>query len=171
MVRASRAGLLWVLLLLPSAAWAIGEPNCTSEKHRAFDFWVGQWTVTGPGGDKAGESTIQFAAGGCAIHESWQSAALTGNSYSMYDSGADQWRQLWVDSSGTSILFTGDFTDGKMALKGETPAEDGTLFHRLEWTLQEDGSVLQKWLASEDDGVTWSILFDGLYERVTPEAN
>ena len=163
--------LLALGVLVAAPAWAIGEPNCTSEKHRAFDFWVGQWTVIGPDGKKAGDSSIQFAAKGCAIHETWQSAALSGNSYSMYDSGNDQWRQLWVDSSGTSILFSGDFVDGKMALKGETLAGDGTLYHRLEWTPQDNGSVRQQWLASEDDGASWATLFDGMYERVVPEAD
>jgi len=158
-----RAALVAAGLLVANPAWAVGEPNCTSADHRAFDFWVGEWNVTLPDGTKAGENSIQLAAGGCALHESWQSANITGNSYSMYDSANDQWRQLWVDSSGTSILFTGALRDGKMAMTAETPAEDGTLYHRLEWTPNANGTVRQHWQASDDDGENWSTLFDGLY--------
>ena len=51
---------------------------CQSEAHRAFDFWVGQWTVTSP--SRPGWSsinTIRLINDGCTLHEHYESGAYT----------------------------------------------------------------------------------------------
>jgi hypothetical protein len=58
-------------------------------------------------------------------------------------------------------------TKGNMVLQGERPAADGrgVATHRITWTPQADGSVHQLWEVSKD-GQSWTVLFDGLYEKL-----
>ena len=62
-------------LLLSSAQAAAPQRPCTKPLHRQFDFWVGLWDVTDPSGKFAGTNRIELVDGGCALFESWSSAA------------------------------------------------------------------------------------------------
>jgi hypothetical protein len=166
------------LLLLVSASAAAQDDEagtaspaaaCSSEKHRQFDFWLGNWNVTS-NGEQAGTNTISLIQKGCALQENWQGAGpggLSGSSFNIYDQANDKWHQTWVDSSGTLLELNGGLVNGVMVLQGRRPARDGSgmTLHRISWTANEDGSVRQLWEASRDDGRSWSILFDGLYTR------
>jgi len=54
-----------------------------------------------------------------------------------------------------------------MVLSGQRLSRDGSemVTHRISWTPNEDGTVRQLWEVSKDSGDSWSILFDGLYEK------
>jgi hypothetical protein len=43
------------------------RPACTTDEHRPFDFWMGEWEVRGPAGKVAGINRISQAFGGCAL--------------------------------------------------------------------------------------------------------
>ena len=45
----------------------------------------------------------------------------------------------------------------------------GTTINRVTWTPNPDGSVRQHWQSSEDNGKTWSDVFDGLYVKRAAE--
>jgi len=169
--------LLSLLLMIPVAA--IAQDNgaieaapataCSSEKHRQFDFWLGEWNVTS-NGEPAGTNDVKLIQNGCALQENWQGAGeggLSGTSFNIYDQANDKWHQTWVDSSGTLLELDGALVNGIIVVSGERPARDGSglALHRIGWTRNEDGSVRQYWEASGDDGHTWSVLFDGLYVR------
>ena len=169
--------LLSFLLLIPVVAIAQdnGAGNtarataCSSEKHRQFDFWIGEWNVTSDG-QQAGTNSVYLIQNGCVLQENWQGEGedgVSGTSFNIYDQASDKWHQTWVDSSGTLLELDGALVNGIMVLSGERPARDGSgmALHRISWTRNEDGSVRQYWEASKDDGHTWSILFDGLYVR------
>ena len=82
-------------------------PCEADERHHAFDFWIGEWTVT-VGGTFAGTNSIQPILGHCTIFEQWTGASgTTGKSYNYYDPGYDHWRQIWISDNGTFIEFTG----------------------------------------------------------------
>ena len=143
--------------------------SCSAPEYRQFDFWIGEWTVTS-GEQLAGTNSIQAVHGGCALEENWQGAGeggVSGSSFNTWDRATGRWHQTWVDGSGTLLQLDGGLVDGRMVLQGERPARDGngTTLHRISWTPNEDGSVRQLWEASQDEGGTWSVLFDGLYTR------
>lgn len=147
---------------------ASGSP-CSAAEFRQFDFWVGEWDVTS-GGQPAGTNSIRQVHGGCALQETWQGAGeggISGGSYNIYDQASGRWHQTWVDSTGTLLQLDGGLADGSMVLSGQRPASDGghMTLHRITWTPNDDGSVRQLWEASQDDGGTWSVLFDGLYVK------
>ena len=166
--------LLLVSLTCLAQDTAVATPSpapapapCTSEKHRQFDFWIGEWKVT-MNGQEAGTNSIRPIHNNCVLQENWQSAAGdNGSSFNIYDQGTNRWHQTWVDGSGSLLELNGEFVDGSMVLQGESPsaAGSGKTLHRISWTPNPDGTVRQLWDSSED-GVNWKVLFDGLYEKV-----
>jgi hypothetical protein len=163
------------LLLAPEGAAAQtaspaprpSAPLCASPEHRQFDFWVGDWNVKNPQGAQAGSNLITREYGGCVIQEHWAGrGGFTGSSFNMYDPATKRWHQTWVDSSGTLLLLDGEFKDGKMQLAGETTAAGGgKTLHRVSFEPRPDKTIRQLWDSSSDGGKTWSVVFDGVYER------
>ena len=177
---------LMLALLFPVLAWAQepGEANtpaaepaatpvpaerCGAPEHHQFDFCLGEWTVTS-NGLPAGSNSIRSIQGGCVLQENWQGAGsggISGTSFNIYDRESRRWHQTWVDASGTLLQLDGGLKDGAMVLEGKRPAPggNGLVLHRISWTPNEDGSVKQLWEASQDDGDSWNVIFDGHYTR------
>jgi hypothetical protein len=150
----------------PPAATPAAKP-CATPEHRQFDFWLGDWDVTNPAGKAAGRNRITLILGGCALREEWTGASGTsGTSLNMFDADARRWRQTWMDDSGSVLLLTGEFRDGKMVLEGDSPAGPGkTVRQRITWTPLSGGRVRQLWDSSTDGGKTWKVEFDGMYAK------
>ncbi|MEP6739776.1 MAG: hypothetical protein ABJA61_05325 [Caldimonas sp.] len=144
-------------------------PPCMAPEYRQFDFWVGEWDVYLPNGQKAGENRIEPIAGGCALLENWAGkGGFSGKSLNIYDSGDQRWHQTWVDNSGTLLMISGSFVAGRMVLGSEAPnrgGAGGTTRQQISWTPGDDGSVRQLWESSTDSGKTWTVLFDGKYVK------
>lgn len=141
-------------------------PCEADERHHAFDFWVGDWTVT-QNGQFAGTNNIQSILGKCLIFEQWESASGSlGKSFNYYDPGRDHWRQIWISDSGSVIEFTGEARDGGIYFTAETvnPADGAITYHRFEFTQLDGGTVRQFWATSSDQE-EWTTIWDGHYER------
>lgn len=152
-----------------NAIRAARYPCQADERHRAFDFWIGEWTVT-VGGAFAGTNSIQPILGHCTIFEQWTGASgTTGKSFNYYDPGYDRWRQIWISDSGTFIEFTGIARDGGIFYTAETinPADGSQTLHKFEFTKISDGIVRQYWETSSDDGETWTSIWDAEYAKTT----
>ena len=170
--------LLSLLLLIPILVTAQEtEPGtpvpaklCDTPEYRQFDFWVGDWDVTS-NDQPAGTNSIHAIHNGCALQENWQGAGaggISGSSFNIFDRASGKWHQTWVDASGTLLQLDGGLVGGSMVLTGSRPAATGgTALHRISWTPNEDGSVRQLWEASQDEGASWNVLFDGLYVKAT----
>lgn len=144
----------------------VPPPPCSTAKYHQFDFWIGNWTVTSSG-QPAGTNSIHPILNDCALQENWQgTGGTTGTSFNIYDQATDKWHQTWIDDSGTLLQLDGGLQDGSMVMLGQRPAPDGNgmTTHRISWTPNPDGSVRQLWDASRD-GETWTVLFDGLYQK------
>lgn len=132
-----------------------------------FDFWIGEWQVTGSQGRVLGASTITPLFGTGALAEHWRGTGdVEGRSLNAYDATRGRWHQTWVDSGGGLLLLEGGLVDGAMVLTGQAPDETTgeMVSQRITWTPEPDG-VRQHWETSEDDGTTWSTAFDGHYRR------
>ncbi len=130
-----------------------------------FDFWVGEWDVFTPDGQRAGSNRIEKVVAGCLLVEHWTSATgATGKSFNYYHPARRQWIQVWVDGQGGVIEVAGRFTDGAMRLVGEHVYPDNRREgFRMRFTPQPDGSVRQFIEQSKDEGATWYVWFDGRY--------
>jgi len=171
---------LALLALFAGAALAQNEPPapapCSSPEHRAFGFWVGDWTVT-QAGSPAGTNRVRWIDQGCAISESWTSASgdFTGHSLNFFDPATGDWHQVWVDSGGAILRLRGGLENGPelaegahlrvMVLRGVSrDAEGKAVRNRITWTPTNQDGVRQHWEISSD-GESWETVFDGLYER------
>ncbi len=142
---------------------------CTRSEHRQFDFWVGDWDVTGRNGNNAGTNRIRLVHGGCALQEEWTgTGGFTGTSINAFNTSTERWHQTWIGSDGVLLQLDGGMKDGSMELAGTTLGANGArTMHRIRWTplAGQPARVRQLWESSTDGGRTWSIAFDGTYTR------
>ena len=158
------------LLLLAPAGAMFGQAapaGCTALPYRAFDFWVGEWTVTNPAGQEVGSNSITTQEGGCLLREQWtDKRGGTGQSINYYDPEDERWHQIWIDPSGRPLKLTAPVEQVRMAFTGKNLTGQGAWqHHKLTFTLNTDGSVRQLWESSTDSGTTWNRVFDGLYRK------
>lgn len=152
----------------PSPAPSPFVSPCLAPEYRQFDFWVGDWDVFDPAGNRVGTNNITREYDGCVVQEHWEARGpqkQVGSSFNTYNPGTRQWHQTWVDSTGGFLLLDGAFADGRMVLSADMTNKRGRLKHRITWTPQPDGRVRQFWETSADDGKTWKPSFDGMYVR------
>ncbi|HWK85149.1 MAG TPA: hypothetical protein VNS61_15590 [Caldimonas sp.] len=157
----------WAQTAPAASAPALPPPACLADEHRQFDFWIGDWEVFQPNGQKVGENRIEPIANGCALLENWSGrGGFSGKSLNIYDRDDKRWHQTWVDSSGSLLVIAGGLVDKRMVMSSQAPAPGGgTLQQRIAWTPDDDGSVRQLWESSTDSGKTWTVQFDGKYVR------
>lgn len=168
------------LLFAAAAAFAASSvtaqqtppPPCDGEVYRAFDFWAGEWDVTAPTGQAAGENSITIEENGCLLVERWKGArGSTGQSYNFVDRETGEWRQVWV-SPGVTIDYSGGLdANGAMVLEGSIgygagAPGNGAKF-RGTWTPQDDGSVKQHFQQYDAEKQEWTDWFIGIYTRKT----
>ena len=150
-----------------------GPAGCSTPESKQWDFWVGTWEVRPNGADKViAHSLIEKKYAGCAIRENWmpvgKEIAGGGGSLSFYDPARKQWRQVWIDSSGTRVDLDGGFKDGVMTIVGEWASFAGpgkSAKVTMRYQLLPNGEVRQWSEASVDGGKSWSPGFDFLYRR------
>lgn len=140
--------------------------GCTSSDHRAFDFWLGEWDVSGSGTSAlVAESSITLHDQGCAILEHWRPfQGASGHSINGYDSGAKQWTQTWIDATGRVTHYAGSFTVGTMALD-VTNGKPGAPKTRMNFRALDANSVRQWGEIWDDKGKKWSVSWDLTYRR------
>ena len=163
--------VLATLLVFPAGAQPTPAPS-SSDEHREFDFWLGEWEGRNPAGEVVGHNSITSILGGCVLLEEWTAAggAYRGKSFNIWDGSRERWHQTWVDVGGTLLELDGALRDGTMVLEGETVDREGrTIRNRISWTPSGDGTVRQHWETSKDGGSTWETAFDGIYARVASE--
>lgn len=165
------------MILLAALALQTAAPptpaGCDSPESKQWDFWVGSWEVRPNGAQTViAHSLIEKRYTGCAIRENWmplgKEIAGGGGSLSFYDARRKQWRQVWVDSSGTRVDLDGGFKDGVMTITGNWanyagPSKDALV--RMHYQLMPNGEVRQWAENSADGGKSWQPGFDFLYRR------
>ncbi len=137
---------------------------CSATPYRQFDFWLGDWKVEDPSGREVGRNRVTSHLGGCLILESWVS--VTGNegmSFNYYDSRDDRWYQIYRDSTGNVgnwPLLKGGMKDDVMVL--DTPTDEQTR-SRWRWQKLGEGRVRQWAESSNNQGKTWTLVWDSVY--------
>lgn len=147
---------------------------CSGPAREAFDFWLGEWEVQTPGGQKAGTNIITLEEGGCLIVERWTGAdGNTGQSYNFLDPATRLWRQVWVSPGAVIDYSGGPLPDGGMRLEGAIRYQgSGAVFpFRGTWSVNADGTVRQHFEQADPETGVWSDWFTGIYiRRSQPDA-
>lgn len=142
--------------------------TCSSTRFRLFDFWVGDWTVTGANGNAAGLSRITRELRDCAVLENFR--GTQGRSLNRLDRLTGLWLQDYVDATGLTLRLFGEPTAaGTMFMQDSLRAiaNGPSLLSRFQWTTNPDGSVQQLWLFSQNGGGAFANNFNGRYTATT----
>jgi len=136
---------------------------------KQFDFWVGEWNVYNPQGQKVGDSKIEKLFTGCVILENWRGLnGYEGKSFNHYDLKDKKWHQYWIDQNASTITYEGNYDSTKKALvyysydhvKDEKPYLGRLTFFNL-----GPNTVRQFSEKSTDKGKTWTTVYDLTYKR------
>jgi hypothetical protein len=134
----------------------------------ALDFWIGDWTVSWPGG--TGTNRIRRILDDRVIEEVFEchgeDGSLYGRSHSVLDAADGRWKQTWVDSSGAYLDFVGVPVDGRISFQRTAP--DGAL-QRMVWLHVREDGFRWEWQRSEDGGATWQVSWPLNYSAARPE--
>lgn len=141
-------------------------PACSASEYRQFDFWVGDWDVFQTGSSKpVARSLIERLYDGCAVRENWMPLTRPGGgSLNSFTPSDRKWHQVWVDSQGSWVAFSGALAAGSMVLQTE-PSDPDESITRMTFSPQDDGSVRQLGEVSKDGGKSWVRSFDFTYRR------
>jgi hypothetical protein len=142
-----------------AVARAPAEEPCTGPEHRQFDFWVGQFNVTSPGGLPV-PSDITLEPGGCAVFENFANG--NGRSINVFHPSDGMWHQTFYFSNGQRAVLIGGLVGNEMILEAPNPPGPPGSFNRWTWTPLPGGQVHQLQEQSTDGGVTIGG-FDGTY--------
>lgn len=134
---------------------------------RQFDFWVGEWDVFNPAGQKAGTNSIQVFSSGCGLMENWTGTlGGEGKSINYYDSSTQKWYQSWIGSAGGAMRYEGQFKEGAMRFEGVTVEQNGKkTLQKLTFSKIDEDTVRQLAETSSDEGKTWTVRYDFKYVR------
>lgn len=135
---------------------------CQTAEFRQFDFWIGDWAVQNPAGQKVGDNLITREQDGCLLVEHWKGGRgiETGTSFNYYDIRDKKWHQLYLDNSGNAGAFpamAGNLTDSKMVMISD---ETVSPVFRWTWYVISPGKVRQMAEQSNDGQKTWQIVWD-----------
>jgi hypothetical protein len=154
-------------LLMPRLAFTqnqntLAEAPCSSTEARAFDFWIGSWTVSTPEGKPLGENRIESLLGGCVLLENWRDAAgEEGKSWNYWHASSKSWKQHWIDKAGRVTQYVGASLPTGMRFEASEPG----LRRIMTFSRRNDGSVEQKIELSRDGGKSWTTGFLGIYRK------
>lgn len=95
-----------------------------------LDFWVGEWTVAWTDADgkrHEGTNTISRILDGKVLHEQFSAPPMDfrGESFSVYDARAGQWKQTWVDNTRGYLDFVGRQDEDRFIFERSWTAPDG----------------------------------------------
>ena len=133
----------------------------------ALDFWIGDWTVSWPGG--TGTNRIHRILGGAVVEEVFEchepGDSLDGRSFAVLDAADGQWKQTWVDSSGAYLDFVGVLVDGRIGFQRSISGDHGAL-QRMVWLDVREDSLRWEWQRSTDHGENWQVAWALTYRRL-----
>jgi hypothetical protein len=171
LVRPIRSSILCALLVATNVASAAPGTKCNDPEFRQFDFWVGDWdSFDIDDGKESAQSIarnhVDSILNGCVVHEDYvQFNGLHGESFTIFDRARNVWHQSWVTNGGVLWLLEGTRKGSRITLEGDTLTFAGRKQRvRIFWEPQ-GADVRETATASEDDGKTFTPLFDVVFRK------
>jgi hypothetical protein len=117
-----------------------------------------------------GENSITKTMNGHVIHEQFKiqtgaSAGFEGESWSMFDAPGGNWKQTWVDNSGSYLDFIGNITNGARIFERTTIKNGQKVIARMVFKDVEKEKFTWDWESSTDEGQTWTLNWEIFYTR------
>ncbi|HET8891415.1 MAG TPA: tetratricopeptide repeat protein [Candidatus Angelobacter sp.] len=145
---------------------------CQTAEFRQFDFWIGDWDVHNPAGQKVGDNQITREQDGCLLVEHWKSGRgiETGTSFNYFDVRDKKFHQIYFDNSGNAGAYppmAGGVVDNKMIMISD---EKVSPIFRWTWYVLSPGKVRQMAEQSDDQQKTWRVIWDSTYVSKAQQA-
>ncbi len=163
-------GLVAACLTLPDSILAVQGTASVGlpPEARQFDFWLGRWSLTVSGPAAATSNITSFGiGGGLAILEDYNQPGYRGTSVSVYSPRDHAWNQIWLDSQGGYIDFTGGLENGKMIISGPLDEASAGRYRLIYYNITGQ-SIDQKYDLSSNGGQSWETNFAAHYRRTGP---
>ncbi len=144
--------------------------SCSTAEHRQFDFLLGNWVVRDRTGRVLGVHSVSKQYGGCALIELWREAVSGKEGLGVigYRLESGTWHHDLMIHVGFVLSVEGGRDGDGMEMTGkEYPGHGVTRMHRIRWTPRSDGSVEESWQTSTDDGQSWQVHFEGVFQRIS----
>ena len=170
------AGLLVIVVMMaagfsfPPQALAAGDTGpCSAQPvNRAFDFWLGDWTIAAPGGSSNATSKVRLELNECLVVERWDGGhGHAGENLFGYSADDKSWHGLFADNEGrVHVFLNGKVGAGSAEFTGPSQAPGGEIvLNRVTIRRIAADHVEQLWEKSSDQGKTWTTVFRGEYTR------
>jgi hypothetical protein len=162
---------IWLLFTNPSFAAAKSAPCATDPQSRQLDFWLGNWTVTAPGGSSTATSKVSLALDQCLLVENWDGGrGHSGENMLAYSPEEKTWYGMFADNTGRVHVFSdGQVASGIAEFRGASHGPKGeTVMNKVRVVRIDANRVEQTWQKSTDNGATWSTEFRGEYTHADP---
>jgi len=165
--------LLWIPIILTVATLLRATQPlaaCSTAKHHQLDFLVGNWVVRDRSGRVLGTDSVSKEHGGCSLIEVWREAGSGREGLGVigYRRETGAWHQDLLIHTGFVLSVEGGMDGASMVMTGkEYPGRGVTRIHRIRWAPASDGSVEQLWQTSIDDGRSWQVHFEGVFQRIS----
>ncbi len=159
---------IWLGSTSPSFAAANSGPCATDPQSRQLDFWLGNWTVSGPGGSSTATSKVSLALDQCLLVENWDGGrAHSGENLFAYSPEEKTWYGMFADNMGRVHVFSdGKVASGIAEFRGTDLGPKGeTVLDKVRVIRIDANRVEQTWQKSSDNGATWTMEFRGEYTR------
>lgn len=153
-----RSFLLTASLFLLFSASASAQTD-TIPLDQAFDFWVGDWSVSWLGPDSSqitGTNQITKILDDKVIQENFHdpSTNFKGRSLSVFNPNTQSWHQGWADNQGGYFDFVGEVKGKDRIFKTKVVNARGFLQRMVFTDIQEDGFTWL-WQSGTADGTEW----------------
>ena len=179
--RAIKANLAAVAML---AGCATGERAdmtaaglCAGSEFRAFDFWLGEWSIEqrilaadGTWTALPASTKVTSSPDGCVLTENWSGDVqffweemtapqrIWGYSVRRFDPKAKSWAIYWMDSRNPAFdtPHVGGFNGARGEFFRDFDAPDGPRRSRISFEQRAPGDVLWELAVSADGGATFA---------------
>ena len=131
-----------------------------------LDFWLGRLEGTWEGGSAVNVVTRELDDRVVVERfEARQPERFTGTSLSVPDRLTGEWRQTWVDSTGSYWAFVGGpQPDGTFMFATPEPVDADHLYKRMVFSEISESGLSWRWEASSD-GIEWQQRWAIAYRR------
>ena len=172
--------LLLLAGIAPAALAPQSPSTCESPDGRAFDFWIGDWTIEqriarqdGTWVTLPAKTSVTPALGGCALIERWQGEVqffwegmtapepMQALSVRAFDPQSGKWHIHWMDTRSPRFgpPFSGGFEKGRGEFVSERQTPRGRQLSRITFSNVRRDAVHWELAISSDDGRTWSTIW------------
>lgn len=138
----------------------------------SFDFWVGTWSLSwtnAQGQEVKGYNHIEHILGDKVIQENFadSTTGFYGKSWSVYNPKNNSWKQVWTDSNGGFLQFTGAQYGDSLAFEMTPTVLNGiAVVRRMVFYNITENSFTWDWQSAKAGTQEWKVLWRITYTRV-----